>query len=202
MMNALRKPIEVSAKSKVTPPHDPGGKSKPRWPADSNISAHFSPCKRYRYTLTEIWDSQLSPIMWLLMNPSVASVEHADPTLIRTGRYARLWGYGGQLVGNVHAYRTTDKHKLLDVDDPEGPENVNALVHMAKQAGRVILAYGQPPKVLRPRSAEVVQLLRETGATLHHLRLSKDGSPSHPLYLPATLGPTPPLPKTSVLAAG
>lgn len=200
MTNDLHKTKGASAKSKVVPPHDPGGKSKPRWPADSSIDARFSPCNRYRYTLTEIWDSTLPPLMWLLMNPSVASVEHADPTLIRTGRYARLWGYGGQLVGNVHAYRATDKDKLLEIDDPEGPENVDALVQMAKQAGTVMLAYGQPPKVLRPRSAEVVQLLRETGAALHHLRLSKDGSPAHPLYLPANLEPTPPLAKAKRIA--
>lgn len=42
-------------------------------------------------------------VVFLLMNPSVAGVEHADPTLIKTGKYARAWGYGGQLVGNVHA---------------------------------------------------------------------------------------------------
>ena len=171
--------------------HDPGGRSKPRWPADSEITARFSACQRYRYALYEIWDAKLPPIMWLLMNPSVASIEHADPTLIRTGRYARLWGYGGQLVGNVHAYRATDKQRLLEVEDPAGPENDDALVAMAKKAGAVILAYGQPPKVLRSRSLRVAALLRDTGATLHHLRLSKDGSPSHPLYLPSNLTPIP-----------
>jgi hypothetical protein len=182
--------------------HDPGGKSKPRWPTDSSVQARFSSCERYRYVLAEIWNPKLAPIMWLLMNPSVASVEHADPTLIRTGRYARLWGYGGQLVGNVHAYRATDKQRLLEVDDPEGPENAAALVQMARCAGTVMLAYGQPPKMLRSKSTEIVDLLRSTGASLHHLRLSKDGSPSHPLYLPADLSPTPVLAKPKRVAAG
>lgn len=173
------------------PIHDPGGRSKPHWPEDSKVRARFSPCKRYRYTLEEIWNPNLPPIMWLLMNPSVATIDHGDPTLIRTGRFARDWGYGGQLVGNVHAYRATDKQRLLEIDDPAGPGNDKALAAMAKRAAIVVLAYGQPPRPLRARSETVVTMLRSTGAKLHHLRLAKDGSPVHPLYLPATLKPIP-----------
>ena len=83
--------------------HDPGGKHKPQWPSGSVVQAQFSGCGRYRYSLSEVWDTNRALVMFLLMNPSVAGVEHADPTLIKTGKYARAWGYGGQLVGNVHA---------------------------------------------------------------------------------------------------
>lgn len=170
--------------------HDPGGKSKPRWPSDSTVSARFSPCTLYRYTLEEIWDPELPLVMWLLMNPSVAGLDHADPTLRRTGEFSRRWGCGGQLVGNVHAYRVTAQKRLLEIDDPAGPENDAALVAMARRAGVVMLAYGQPPKPLRARSAAVVALLRATGAKLFALRLSKDGSPYHPLYLPGDTLPS------------
>ena len=170
--------------------HDPGGKSKPRWPADSEVRARFSACTRYRYTLEETWDATLPRVMWLLMNPSVAGLDHADPTLRRTGAFSRKWGYGGQLVGNVHAYRTTAQRRLLEIDDPAGPENDEALVMMAKRTGIVMLAYGQPPKPLRPRSAHVVELLQATGAKLYALRLAKDGSPFHPLYLPGDALPS------------
>ena len=171
--------------------HDPGGKSKPRWPVDSVVTARFSDCNRYRYTLEETWDAELPAVMWLLMNPSVAGLDHADPTLRRTGEFSRRWGYGGQLVGNVHAYRVTAQRRLLEIDDPAGPENDEALVSMAKQAGVVMLAFGQPPKPLRPRSTAVVALLRTTGAKLFALRLAKDGSPYHPLYLPGDTLPSP-----------
>ena len=169
--------------------HDPGGRSKPRWPAGSVVTARFSACGRYRYELAEIWDASLPPAMFLLMNPSVAGIEHADPTLIRTGSFARSWGYGGQLVGNMHAYRLTDSRLLLGVEAPVGPENDASLVAMAKQAGTVVLAYGKPPKPLRPRANHVVGLLREAGARLTYLRLSMDGTPQHPLYLPGSLLP-------------
>ena len=171
--------------------HDPGGKSKPRWPWDSEVSARFSSCDLYRYTLGEIWNPELPLVMWLLMNPSVAGLDHADPTLRRTGEFSRKWGYGGQLVGNVHAYRVTAQRRLLEIDDPAGPENDDALVGMARRTGIVMLAYGQPPKPLRARSARVVQLLRATGAKLFALRLAKDGSPFHPLYLAGDTVPFP-----------
>jgi len=126
--------------------------------------------------------------MFLLMNPSVAGVEHADPTLIKTGRLARAWGYGGQLVGNVHAYRLTDSKLLAGVDDPVGPGNDAALLEMAGRAGTIVLAYGLPPKPLRPRAEAVIKLLGDSGR-LTVLRLTANGTPSHPLYLPSHLRP-------------
>ena len=170
-------------------PHDPGGKSKPRWPSDSIVTARFSACGRYRYELSEVWNPALPLVMFLLMNPSVAGVEHADPTLIRTGRFARSWGYGGQLVGNIHAYRITDSKRLTEVKDAVGPDNDAALLKMARASSIVILAYGLPPKPLRPRAAEVVRMLQDAGIRLKYLRLTQDGTPQHPLYLPGTLRP-------------
>jgi hypothetical protein len=171
----------------MSPHHDPGGKAKPLWPANSKITARFSACNRYRYELEERWDASLPLIMWCLMNPSVAGIEHADRTLIRTGKFTRAWGFGGQLVGNVHAYRVTDSKRLVEIDDAVGPENDAALVTMARRSRIVVLAYGQPPKPLQPRGLQVVAMLRQAGASLHYLRLSADGSPCHPLYLPSNL---------------
>ncbi len=170
--------------------HDAGGKVRPPWPADSVVSSVFSECERYRYQLREVWDTTRPLILWLLMNPSVACTDHSDPTLRRTGNFARAWGYGGQLVGNVHAYRATDKYRLLDVADPIGPQNDQMILEMATEAKTVVLAYGQPPKALRSRGEVVVNLLRHHGE-LCHLRLTQDGTPEHPLYLPSNLRPQP-----------
>jgi hypothetical protein len=168
--------------------HDAGGKVRPAWPADSAVTAVFSECQQYRYQLREIWDISKPIVLWLLMNPSVACTAYSDPTLRKTGKFARAWGFGGQLVGNVHAYRATDKDKLLNVADPVGPENDEAILQMAAQAKTVVLAYGQPPKALRRRGQEVVSLLANHEG-LCHLRLAMDGTPVHPLYLPETLLP-------------
>lgn len=168
--------------------HDPGGKSRPPWPRDSAIDAQFSDCALYRYSLSEIWDPTRKLVMFVMMNPSVAGIEHADPTLIKTGKFARAWGYGGQLVGNIHAYRATDSSRLLDATDPVGPLNDASLFSMAKRADAIVLAYGLPPKPLRPRASHVVQMLRRV-AQLKYLQLTKDGTPGHPLYLKGTLRP-------------
>ena len=170
--------------------HNPGGKARPAWPSDSRVSAVFSECQQYRYQLREIWDASKPLVLWLLMNPSVACIDHSDPTLRRTGKFARSWGYGGQLVGNVHAYRATDKTRLLEVADPIGPENNRMILEMATEAQTVVLAYGQPPKALRQRGEEVVTLL-SNHPRLCYLRLAKDNTPVHPLYLPITLTPQP-----------
>lgn len=170
--------------------HDAGGKARPAWPRDSTVSAVFSECQRYRYQLREVWDPGRPMVLWLLMNPSVACLDHADPTLRKTGNFARIWGYGGQWVGNVHAYRSTDKDRLMEVADPVGPDNDRSILEMAAQAELVVLAYGQPPKPLRARGAQVVALLRHH-PNLCHLRLAQDGTPVHPLYLPFSLRPQP-----------
>lgn len=170
--------------------HDPGGKSKPRWPEGSVVTARFSPCQRYRYELAEIWNPERPLVMWLLMNPSVASIEHADPTLIRTSHFSRAWGYGGQLIGNVHGYRATDKNRLLEVDDPIGPDNIAALSKMAATAEKVIAGFGQPPRALRHNGPNILRhLAGENASKLFCLRLAKDGTPCHPLYLPGDLQP-------------
>jgi hypothetical protein len=172
----------------VVPTHDPGGKVRPAWPADSAVTAVFSECQQYRYQLREIWDTFKPLVLWVLMNPSVACTAYSDPTLRKTGKFTRDWGFGGQLVGNVHAYRATDKDKLLNVADPVGPENDEAILQMAAQAKTVVLAYGQPPKALRQRGREVESLLSHH-PELCHLRLAQDGTPVHPLYLPEYLLP-------------
>ncbi len=130
----------------------------------------------------------LPRVMFLMMNPSVAGIEHADPTLIKTGKFARAWGCGGQLVGNVHAYRVTDSKQLIQAQDPVGPDNDAALLRMARQSAFVVLAFGLPPKPLRPRATLVVDMLKGT-VPLKYLRLTQNGTPSHPLYLPSGLTP-------------
>ena len=183
-------PIKNSSKLDDNLKHDAGGKSRPSWPTDSKITAVFSDCQKYRYQLREIWDESKPLVMWLLMNPSVACIDYADPTLIRTGKFARSWGCGGQLVANVHAYRATDKNRLLEVKNPVGPKNDEMILKMANEAKTIVLAFGQPPKMLRSRGQDLIKLLKDYSG-LSYLRLSQDGTPSHPLYLPSTLTPKP-----------
>jgi len=78
----------------------------------------------------------------------------------------------------------------LAVDDPVGPKNDELILEMAKEAKTIVLAFGQPPKKLKLRGQELINLLKHH-CGLSYLRLSKDGTPSHPLYLPSDLTPQP-----------
>lgn len=169
--------------------HDPGGKVRLAWPADSTIDVVFSYCGKYRYQLREIWNVDKPLVFWLLMNPSVACSENSDRTLRKTGKFSRFWGYGGQLVGNVHAYRATEKKRLLKVDDPVGPENDKHIMKMAKQAALIVLAFGRPPSHVLCHRGQQFRNRLSWHHNLCYLRLAEDGTPWHPLYLSADLFP-------------
>jgi hypothetical protein len=182
-------PFPVSPAQHAAALHDPGGKSKPLWRPGATVTAEFSECGKYRYRLTEVWDRSLRMVMFLMMNPSVAGISHSDPTIMRTGRFARDWGFGSQCIGNMHAYRATDSKKLMQAEDPVGPLNDRALLEMALQSDYTVLAYGLPPKPLRGRADGVVAMLRDAGVHLKYLALTSDGTPRHPLYLKASCRP-------------
>lgn len=169
------------------------GTAKPLSLTDDVVSTacYGGPGDCYRYTLKRVWDGTLPCIMWLMMNPSVATEFGDDRTVAKCQRYSRAWGYGGMFVGNSFAYRCTEQKRLLEVPDPIGPRNDDYLLEMARQAEFVILAYGTPQaRNLQQRGTDVARMLLKAGITLKALRLSRKGKrPEHPLYLPAALTP-------------
>ncbi|GAB6967014.1 DUF1643 domain-containing protein [Komagataeibacter kakiaceti JCM 25156] len=171
------------------------GHSRPLRLADDVVSKaiYGGPDKCYRYTLSRTWDPARPAIMWLMMNPSVATEDGDDRTVAKCQRYARAWGYGTLLVGNTFAYRCTDQKRLTEVPDPVGPDNDRHLLDMARRADMVVAAYGSPViKGLLARGPEVVRMLQQHGITVSAMRLSRrSGRPEHPLYLPADLRPEP-----------
>ena len=168
------------------------GDSRPLTLSDDVVSTatYGGPDKCYRYTLKRVWNAKLPSLMWLMMNPSVATEIGDDRTVAKCQRYARAWGYGSMFVGNTFAYRCTDQERLTEVTDPVGPENDAALLTMAQQAGMVIAAYGTPRiKSLHARGPQVVSMLQQHGIVVHAMKIGANGRPCHPLYLPAALKP-------------
>lgn len=168
------------------------GSSKPLRLTDDVISTaiYGGHQQCYRYALRREWQHDAPKLMWLMMNPSVATEFGDDRTVAKCQRYARNWGYGSIFIGNSFAYRCTDQKRLTEIEDPIGPENDQHLLQMAQDADLVLLAYGSPQiRTLRQRGTDVALMLERHGITLHSLRLSKTGRPEHPLYLPADLKP-------------
>ncbi len=174
---------------------------------DPSAWALFSGDRRYRYELTRIWDDGIPPVLFVGMNPSTADETEDDPTIRRCIRFARDWGYGGLLMGNLYALRATDPQELTRATEP--PEvfspiaehepgrsgrwdyvnrNDRSLKSMRKRAGLAIAAWGsiaEPP--IFDRGPWVLKLL----APMHALGFTKSGRPRHPLYVRADTCPVP-----------
>ena len=116
-----------------------------------------------------------------MLNPSTADATHDDPTIRRITRFAKDWGYGGVLVGNLFAFRSTKPAALKTADDPIGPENMAHVCAMIKECEMVVYAYGN--------NQSEPEWLKELVMEPYAIKVSSKGIPSHPLYLKADLKP-------------
>lgn len=167
-------------------PHDPGGKVRLRLPEGVTGGAAFSPCGRYRQTLTRDWTpagERPRTVLFVGMNPSVADADASDPTCHRELCYARDWGYTRYLKGNVLDWRATSPRDLPGPDLACSPDNIPALVAMAQDAELIVMAYGKLHARYAARVNEAIAALAATGRPLRCFGRNRDGSAKHPLYL-------------------
>ena len=149
---------------------------------DAASSAIYSPCESYRYLLTRVWDHGGPQALFVMLNPSTATERQNDPTVERCERRARALGYGSFRVVNIFAWRATDPMAMRAVADPVGPLNDAALQASARWADLILCAWGTHGAHLG-RGAAVAAMLQAAGKPLHHLGLSQQGHPRHPLYI-------------------
>ncbi|WP_343080670.1 DUF1643 domain-containing protein [Ostreiculturibacter nitratireducens] len=149
---------------------------------DAASEAVYSPCERYRYTLTRTWDPSGPKALFVMLNPSTATEVQNDPTVERCERRARALGFGAFRVTNIFAFRATDPKVMRAEPDPVGPANDAAIRDGAFWADRIVCAWGTHGAHL-DRGPAVEALLRGTGRKLYHLGLSQAGHPKHPLYI-------------------
>lgn len=145
--------------------------------------ARLSPCRTYRYALWRRW-GRGHYAMFIGLNPSTADETQDDPTIRRCIGFARAWGYSGLCMANLFAYRATEPADMKKAADPIGWENDSTLSAWAHDAGVVVAAWGAHGTYKRRD-----QSVRLLVPGLHYLRLTKDGHPGHPLYLPGSLQP-------------
>ena len=147
--------------------------------------AEISPCGLYRYTLWFAWGTG-AWVNFCCLNPSRADAQVNDPSFTRMVNFAKAWGYDGLVVTNLFAFRATNPRDMLAAADPVGPLNDHALANAHRNAALTIAGWGTHGRH-RGRDAQVRALL----PGLHYLRLTQDGHPGHPLYLPSNLCPAP-----------
>lgn len=152
--------------------------------------ATFSPCKNYRYTLMRKWSAlpfKSGYVLFLMLNPSIADELVLDPTVRRCLGYALDWNYSEMHVCNIFGIRGTDPRILREVDDPVGKENDKYICEEVGNADLVIAAWGSHG-TYKNRGDEVMKMVSKI-KPIHYLQLTKQGIPSHPLYLKGNLTP-------------
>lgn len=143
------------------------------------MSAYFSPCRTWRYSLTR----DVAPltgegtVAFIGLNPSTADEVEDDPTIRRCIGFARAWGYAQLKMLNLFAFRSTDPAGLLDAEDPVGPENDCVIAKVIGGSELVVCAWGAFPA--DGRVAAVLPLVGSAKC----FGLTKNGSPRHPLYV-------------------
>ena len=152
----------------------------------SHKAAQLDPSGVYRYWLARSWGpvSKDKTVAFIGLNPSTADADVDDPTIRRCVGFAQSFGATQLVMLNVFAYRSTDPKRLRAVTDPVGPDNDVTLAYARENAGMAIAAWGAFPEHKMRFDA-----VRSMFPELCVLRLTKQGFPSHPLYLPSTLTP-------------
>lgn len=177
--------------------------------AAESLSAVFSACRTWRYTLTRrVADLACAPgcradegsglhsvdcrtvettALFVCLNPSTADETQNDPTVRRCISFAKRWGYTQLVVCNIFALCSTDPDALYGHDDPVGPENDRYLVEHAQWADFIVCAWGNHGD-LRDRGKSVASELAAWDE-IHALGFTGRGQPKHPLYLPSLTRP-------------
>ena len=153
--------------------------------------AVFSPDRKYRYRLRQIWNKNLPCLCFLMLNPSTADETKNDPTVERCERRARATeNCGGVEIINIFAYRATDPNIMKAQTDPIGPYNDKHILEAATNAAQLIIAWGKHGQHMT-RGEQVLSLLRDNAIKPYHLKINKDGFPAHPLYISYNVQPAP-----------
>jgi hypothetical protein len=160
--------------------------------------AEISPCGLFRWRLSRQWEpggAELPeggtlvarPAMCIIgLNPSKADGQTDDPTVRRGMAFAKRESCKRLEMANLGAYRATSPDDFLAASDPLGPDSLEAIMDAAEASDIVVVAWGARAKVdwLADRAADVLEMLHRIGRPPKCFRLTKDGHPEHPLYIP------------------
>ena len=145
--------------------------------------------EKYRYCLWREWDIG-GAVTFVMLNPSTADARIDDPTIRRCIGFAKKWGFGRMVVVNVFAFRATNPKKLPnDILEAIGTHNMAWLDHGATYGELIVPAWGvEKPHLWQGYDSAKMTLThvaKKHGTPIKCLATNQDGSPKHPLYVPA-----------------
>lgn len=150
--------------------------------------ATFSNDFKYRYQLWRQWVPDGDFLHFVMLNPSTADATVDDPTIRRCIGFAKAEGFGGIVVNNLYALRATQPKHLMDISDPEGPDNVKELGKVLALKMPVVAAWGSfKAKGLKQSQVKLFLMAAALdGGEVWCYGTTKDNQPKHPLYLSGT----------------
>lgn len=158
------------------------------WPCGTISRAWFDEARRFRFMLERDFREGEGAVAFVLLNPSVADAHTDDATIRRCSGFTKRWGKKRLIVVNLFPLRATNPKELLSAAlDDYRRENDSFILRAVADSSLVIAGWGTRG-ALRNRGS-VVRALIEALSNLHHLGLTKDGHPHHPLYLRADTQP-------------
>ena len=156
------------------------------------MSAIISDCGTYRYRLERETERSGPAVAFIGVNPSTADASADDATIRKMRGFAQRWGYSRFIVGNLFAFRATDVKALrsaygapVDRRQQFALESAH-LFSILSDAHLIVPCWGnirKVPKQLRPRIAEVLDLLTLAEKPTVCLGTTENGDPRHPLML-------------------
>jgi hypothetical protein len=114
-------------------------------------------------------------------------MEFNDATLFRVEHSTLAWGYDAFVITN--AFSIMGRHfaeTVQQADDPVHPENDSFIVDAVLHSALTICGWSRWA-LWQQRHTALLELLKPYH--LHALKINKDGTPAHPLYLPRASQP-------------
>lgn len=170
--------------------------------------ADISPCGKHRFLLWREWRGthchdnwrwlgakdgagaemgEPKSALFVMLNPSTADGDKDDATIRRCVGFAKSWRYEKLVVVNLYSFRATKPRDLFAAGDAADHfRNQEVIANASLRAGIVIAAWGA-----HGAEGDRGEIVRGWmfDRPVHHLGLTKDGHPRHPLYVRADTKP-------------
>src|SRR5690348_4261255 len=120
--------------------------------------AVFDKTRKYRYSLSRLWQPDRPKAAFVMLNPSKADASLNDPTISRCISLADRMSCGSLEVVNLFAFRTAYPEELRACRRPIGKLNDEYIGAAVENASLVVVAWGNWG-YLHNRDEEVLQLI-------------------------------------------
>ena len=154
----------------------------------------FRLCRYWKNNDEEIPNQGLFPqcddnqIIWVMLNPSIANAERDDATLRRCIDFSKQWGYNGLWIVNLFSQITPNPNELQSyMQNIPASEirNYKMLKNVINKPYRIVCAWGNNG-MSEDRDIAFMNMLPKH-RKVYCLKLNKNGTPGHPLYLQRNL---------------